>query len=481
MATCISVSSQAPTAPVDDRWEKRFLTATLALAGLFVVATSALVAIERDEGLAVSMGMAIRDGHLPYRDFFENRLPALPYLLSLLFRFTYSFWATRLLVLAVDLGGAWLAARLAQELGGRMARGWAILFYMFAVLLFHGYWVIMEPLIAALLLLALWLYGVRGRPELAALGVVASMWLKQTAWPPAMVFLAVLLWQADSRGKRLGILGTTLLGMAMPAFLFWRAGLATPLLEQTVWTNAHTATSRWPALPELVKVYLAFLEVKGLLWVLWGAGLIELLKASRTFDPGRSRLAHALIAVSLAVWIVALPTPGMHYFFPIATLGSIAAGTIVSRWLGALAQARHRLALMALLILPLLAGGAIPALSVLKQGTIFRQMALGRRLEALTGLGEPVLVVHYDPTYYFLAHRYPPVPTFFLYWINDTPEIEERMVQSLGHEVRIAVIVDHADSDLYGTRVRQAIRAQGTLLYADSAIKAEVWEMKRAP
>jgi len=480
MAVISQQSSQAPAVRTGDRWEKRLLPATLVLAGLFVITTSAFVAIERDEGLALSMGMAIRDGYLPYRDFFENRPPALHYLLSLLFRFTTSLWPTRALVLLVNVFGAALAARLAQELGGSMARWWAVLFYSFAILLFHGYWLIMEPFVAALLLLALWLHGVRRQPELAALAAVASMWFKQTAWPSAWALLVVILWQA--RGlRRLSILGAALSGAALPAWLFWRAGLVDPFLEQTVSANVRTASSRWPALAEFVRGYLAFLEVKGLLWVIWAAGLAELLKSLPLLHPTRARLAGALIVVSLAAWIVALPTPGMHYFFPVAALGSVAAGIVTSRWLGALAQPRHRLALMALIILPLLAGGAIPALSVLKQGYVFRQLALARRLEALTSPGERVLVVHYSPMYYFLARRYPPVPTFFLYWINDTPEMEERMVQSLGPQVRIAVIVEQPDSDLYGARVSLAIRSRGTRVYTDPGLKAEIWAMPSAP
>ena len=448
--------------------------------GLLLGMSLALYAIGPDEGLALAMGMAIRDGNLPYRDYFENRTPALHYVVSTLFRLTPSLWLARAAVLGTNLAGALLVRRLAQELGGPRAGFWATVFYLGSALVFQGYMVLNEPFIATLLLLSLWLGWSHGRVGCAAGVAVAAIWFKQSALVPSLVIVSLLLAQGQDWRKRLVVLAGAVVGLGVPALLVWRAGIAEAMWAQTMLTNLSTLSRRWPGLSEFAKDYLALLGTTGAFWILCGAGLVQAI-AQPGDRPGPSQLARALTGALLGALASALLTPASHYFLPVAALGSVAAGIGLMNLLNALAQPRHRIALIGLLIVPMLAQGATPALSVFKQGALFRQLALGRRIQMLSLPAEPILVLNHEPGYYFLARRYPPVPAFFLLSVNDTPALEDLMIASLGREVKIAVLAEKSAEIVYGRRVRQEILAHGTLVAADPGLGIEVWRLGDPP
>ena len=441
------------------------------LAVFLVVVGIISYAISLDAGLALAMGMAIRDGHLPYRDFFENRTPALHYLVAATLAITYSLWPSRLLLLAVSLANAWLAARLAEHLASRQAAAWAALFSLIAVLLFQGYSLLTEPFIAFLLLLAAWLAWVKRQPPLAAVAATATVWFKQPALLPAAVFLGILFWNAHCWRDRGLILGGATLAIALPLAALWHAGVGPAMVDQTIGANLRSASGRWLGVAEFTKTALGIIGATGILWVLGGVGLCE---GSGLVDRRKNL---ALGATAFAALVTVVPSLYLHYFLIAAALGSVAAGIGMACLLASLALPRHKIALVALALLPLVAQGAVPSLSVLKQGYLFRQIALARAVEQATQPGEPILVLTYSPGYYFLAHRYPPVPTFFTLWINDSPQLEEQMVESLGRDVHIAVIVAQPDQENCAKRVRDTIRQRGTLLLADPGLKAEVWRV----
>ena len=445
----------------------------LAIALGLVALACLLFAIDHDAGYALATGMAIHDGRLPYRDFFLNWPPGLAYLLAGLQALSSSLWLARTLLLGVNLASACLAGRIAASYAGRRAGAWAALLCLLAILLLQGFRLVNEPFMAFLLLLALWIGWVQRRRPLGALISVLALWFKQPALVAVVAYLALLLWDARGWQERVLVLSFALFAVAAPLALLGSAGLGPAMLAQVVGANLQTAAGRWWGMAEFGKQALSLLGSTGAFWVLCAAGIAEGL-ASAEHRRGMVGLAGLALGSLLAVVLV----PAPHYYVPAAAMGSIGAGMAMAKLVASLPQVRHRLSLVALILVPLLAQGAIPALSVAKQGYLFRQMALGRLIAENTRPDEPILVLTFNPGYYFLAHRYPPGPHFLLsVFVSDRPRVEEAMQMSLGKEVRIAVIVDQPYLEEVGAPVRSKIESCGALLHVDDALRARVWKV----
>lgn len=187
-------------------------------------------------------------GDLPYRDFWHEFPPVwsvlfigLYQLMSVQEPVAYGSWATALglVMTAVDIGNLMLLRQLANRLyGARLAITLTWIYALLAVPVFIPWWTF-EPLVAFLLLAALWSL-LRDRPDDSALAIALGILTKYIA-----VLMLVPVWRFRDRhhAARITLLGMAIVVVVAGTLLLWGGEMARASLlaqvnkasYQTVW------------------------------------------------------------------------------------------------------------------------------------------------------------------------------------------------------------------------------------------------------
>jgi hypothetical protein len=329
---------------------------TAALVSLFLGLRLPLLWIERfdpDEFEALHGSYSIASGLIPYRDYFENHLPLLHFLLLPLFR-----------VFAADRSSGQAEALI---LAARVAM-WG----MSAATIVACYWVgrlrsgHTQGCTAAALLVGLWVFADKGfevRPDVPAHLFLCASWLTLAAaavagplrrrgllllgsgvclglatlctqkilfsWPGCglLVFLLVCV---DSQGPR-----------RWRWIAFWLCGLALPLVAVGAWFWAHDAFEpmidqnlllnlRWKTRHSPVPAFRAIWFENWPIILLAVAGLPSALRADSPRAPTSLKLLPLAAAGSLLAGTLILPAPLAQYFLPLmAPVAWLAADALV--------------------------------------------------------------------------------------------------------------------------------------------------------
>jgi hypothetical protein len=232
--------------------------AELLLPGL-VLAPTILLPLARDQGVFAYGGQVILDGGLPYRDFIDQKGPATHYTFALAIGlFGATALAVRLFFFLVMLVGSWLAAAVADRLGGVEARLPAALAYVLVSL--HAprdaAWMsaqvedILLPLLLGVILLlgSPKAAGSRARHFVAGLLLGLACLYKPTALVTAGGIAVVAGWQAC---RRVGLRGAGKAwrtgAWAICGFVLVPAGTLAYLSAQPGWLSEFWAVQEFNA------------------------------------------------------------------------------------------------------------------------------------------------------------------------------------------------------------------------------------------
>jgi hypothetical protein len=229
---------------------KRWLVYGLVLVAL--IASSLLYAIHQDEGVYLTIGKAINQGAVPYRDLFDQKPPGIYLIISLMVRaFGPNWWWVRATILLVNC----LSAYLVYLIGRRLAKAsLAILtafLYLSLVPLFHGQFMLTEPWVALWGLAAVYLLETNF--FYAGLAAGLAVWFKQSG----IVFLAVGLGRLILETKKaVNFLGGFLTAAGLLALYLVTSGIGQEFWSAAVLYYRYNYppiswVGNWPALISL--------------------------------------------------------------------------------------------------------------------------------------------------------------------------------------------------------------------------------------
>ena len=444
-------------------WMRQPLLWAEALLGLYVLAVSASAMtgpLDRDEGAFLTIARVVLHGGLPYRDAFDQKSPAIYYLLAGLLAVTgwLSPFAQVLVIRAVVVlvnfataGGLVLLGRRwwSLEVGVLGAALWLL-----GMPIFQGDHFFTEPFAVAATVFALVavVYWPTARGALCA-GVLLAIGslFKQTAVlaVPGVALLLLPDWRVDRRWWRprwpvLARLASFAAGLIVPWLLvlgaFALAGAFGPMWQQVVVSNIthypadgtlrsrlNLGIGRLP-LVWLTPVALAALGVAR--WIGWWPGA----HGGRGPAPSPASVAlwviMALAAVPFAThsyahyWLQLLPSAVL-----LTALAIIALLEVWRPSVPALAAPRS---------VPVRLLGPVVVLAIVLLGTssvlpTSQAKALGQQLQTQNSFGQVIaantaptdriVVMPAEAEYYFLSNRAPATSTIYIQVINITPAL----------------------------------------------------------
>lgn len=397
--------------------------------------------LDRDEGAFLVIAQEILRGHVPYRDVFDQKAPAIYYLLALL------LWLTPRLGVVGQIITLRLAATLANALTAlglaRLGQRWdqptvgrvAALFWLgFSALgIFGANQLFTEPFATAATVWAIaqlarrlrW-WSVLEAGSLLALGTL----FKQTAILALPVMLVMVWFQARVDGiylwRRMRMVGFLLASLAAPWLLigaaFAVAGAFNQFFYQVITANlvAYPPTTGFSNKPLAVAFYLLLIALGPLTLTI--ARLIYNLR--RRGERSRRQQGRALLVALLALLPVFpfIPHPYPHYLIQALPWLAFLLALGVCGSLNAVEPIpgqRMRLALASALALSIFTAVslAIPSLSV-NRAQLMRQVAAGAAIARVTGPSARLLIAPADPEYYYLSGRAPVTSYIYLLPIN---------------------------------------------------------------
>lgn len=424
-------------------------------------------AVDRDSGAFLAIAQGLLDGRLPYRDFFDHKPPGIYYTLAVPLALSKgSIWAAKGFLLLIATGTLGLIARALQALGAdRKAMWWGVAFGGLGWVVYQGYTLVTETLVACIVAGALiplisekrWALGLPG----FLIGLATLF--KQ----PALLFLVpVLMYATLTRSARplwkavAGFLVAPLVG----GLLLVASGSGKSAFEQIILANLLA-----PPMENLRQVikgdFQRFFEGSPL----WAAAVLPLI------SQFHNRKVILLASILVLAWFPALLHPTPHYLLPAVPIGAILAALGIREVEQALTD--HLVAAPVLLTLfPLWVSVLFPTAAAFSHGLLFQQIQAGRALADLSNPDEPILVVAAEPQYYFLAHRYPPGKELYLLAINHTSQKETEMIGYLqSGQVHVITIVDTPPTSRYASRIRTYVEAHCTPIRSFSGLELSIW------
>lgn len=431
-----------------------------------VVLTTLFFAVDRDGGAFLTIASGILDGKIPYRDFFDHKPPGLYYVFALLLGLSgRSIWGIKVFLLLLALSLALLTALSLRKLGGDREAQWlGAVFSLLGWIIYQGYTPVTETLVALCVAVALVsIFSLQERaPVLVGFVLGLAIWAKQPAAILLPVFIGYII---ATRGWKAGLLS---LGAALFPVLAVGVWLWAERLGQEAWQQiAIVNLTRLPigSIRDMVKGNFNVLLAAPTMWV----------AAVLPFAFSRRREVYFLTGLLVLTWASSFVRPTLHSALAILPMGAILAA-LGFRWLrqGAGPQVRH--ALVFLLLTPLWIQTLFPTMAAFSHGILFQQIKVGQELEAMTGVGEPILVAAAEPQYYFFAHRYPPGQDVYLLGVNHSLETEEEMIAKIREgTVRVITIAENQYTEAYASSIRQYLETHCRQLSTYPNLQAHIW------
>jgi len=252
---------------------------TMLLVFLCLVLTTIFLPLQQDEGVFLTIAEGLKNGLLPYRDFFDHKPPAIYLLFSLLTLFTTKIIFFKLLLITSHLISLFLIFLTSQKL--KISGHYAVLLYLSLILIFEGQRMIAEPFGALFLLFGLYVYLSRKKPTsvlLAGFLVGISILFKQTF---LFSFLALLIYFVSQKKYKdlLLVIAGALIPIIVTILWLWSLGLLSPAYQQVILYNFkfYPSENIFKVIRLLAPSFLHTLPI----WVLFGSAIFKLLRRSQ--------------------------------------------------------------------------------------------------------------------------------------------------------------------------------------------------------
>jgi hypothetical protein len=431
----------------------------------------------RDEGAFFTIAQETLHGHVPYRDVFDQKAPAIYYLLAVLLTLTSRLSPTsqlliaRSLAIAVNMLTAWGMVILGRH-WWRLGVGLiAALLWLYILPAYQGYFVLTEPFATALTVWAVVVLvkrpGMRGALGAGLLLALSSLF-KQTALL-ALPGIIIILFAQTKPGKawwlpiRQQITNLVLLatGLLLPwlvtILLFALAGALQPLFSQVVVANIQ-----YPADPIAVRnAYLvAAVKAMPLSFIIppmvVATGIVRWLdkRGGTRYMPGIGAMACAVLAVCNLAPFYSHAYP--HYWLQVepwtlllTALGLMAVidwirpfiidvlkqtPSLPSLRLGQRSISLGKPLLLALLGITLLVGSVNIVTSPTHHSgyrVLQEQVAAGFWIDQHMPPGARLLVVPAEPEYYYLSDHLPVTTYIYLLPVNLSPALIAQVLHQI--------------------------------------------------
>ncbi len=496
------------------RWARQPLVWAEVVFGLYVLAISISTMtgpLDRDEGAFLAIARVVLHGGVPYRDAFDQKSPAIYYLLAGVLAITgwlsplAQILVLRTLVVLTNFataGGLVLLGRRwwSLEVGVLGAGLWLL-----CMPLFQGDHFFTEPFAVAATVFALvalaYFPTVRGALCAGLLLALGSLFKQTTVLAVPGVGLLLLPdwrsgrgWWRPSRAL-LARVGAFAVGLIVPWLLvcaaFVLAGAFGPMWQQVVVSNL----THYPAEGTLRYRLELGLGRLPLVWVASGAsGVAGVLRWAGWWPAARHRNAPS--PASVALWVVmtlaavpfathSYPHYWLHLLPSAVLLTALTALTLLDLWRsidprpGGPGVPVRLLAPAVLLGVQILAvGNPVPPKALRDLGRLLQsQVAVGQVIAAHTTPGSRIVVMPAEAEYYYLADRMPATSTIYVQTINLTPALVSSIEADIDAERYSAVVWIHGPFDDWPANIAiyHDIITHYHLVATDQAWNVEVW------
>ncbi|MEX2244070.1 MAG: glycosyltransferase family 39 protein [Fimbriimonadaceae bacterium] len=409
-----------------------------------------------DQGIFALGGWLVREGGVPYRDFFDVKPPGVFFAYALSDAlFGQAQWGIRLL----DVLVAWLTASALVLIVPRehsLVRAWVGPLSAAAYFLVFGYWSLgqAEGFVNALVAWAL-VFIVRSEGRWAHVVLAGALiGLAAVFKTPALAFLAVLPFAAPARQPLLAtcrtfglaVVGVVLVAVVVIAW-FWGHGAWDALVENYGYQRTYASSVAGTFHPRILRQVVWFVEERplaGVLTLLLGCGL---LLGARD----RARERGLLLAWSVASLLVLFVQVRLYVYHYVVLLPSFALG---AAWFVGTARSRLVVGVAFVALALSSAPGAVRLLSatMVAAGQIDRNgfwssmkapvpydpvlaESLAAFVRAKSRPGETVYIHDYNPAVYVFADRRPPFRVFSPHVVFGHPELPLETRRGLWNEV----------------------------------------------
>ncbi|MFI5273570.1 MAG: hypothetical protein ACHQ4H_11110 [Ktedonobacterales bacterium] len=494
------------------RWARHPLFWVELAVGLYILLVSITEMtgpLDRDEGAFLTIARVVLHGGLPYRDAFDQKSPAIYYLLAGLLAVTawltplHQILVIRALVVLTNVATAAGLVLLGKRWWRLEVGVLAAAFWLLCMPLFQGDHFFTEPFAIVTTVFAL--VAVAYRPTargalVAGLLLALGSLFKQTTVLAVPGVLLVLLeggrgWRNVVRVDRSALVRVAafVAGLAVPWVVvfaaFAAAGVFGAMWQQVVVSNiTHypadgTLRDRLLLGPKrfpLVFVAPALLAAAGMLrWAGWWPG-------------GRRAPSAASVALLLIMALASFPFlthSYPHYWLqllPSATLlTAVAAYAMLDAWRPRSAleppAGWHTRALAPLLLLSflLLATWSTPPTTHLKlaEEGLRAQVNAGQLIAQNTTPGERIVVMPAEAEYYYLSDRMPATSTIYVQAINITPQLVNQIIADITAQRYGAVVwrLGPFNDWTQNIAIYQDLSAHYHLVASDPPLGLQIW------
>lgn len=436
--------------------------------------------LDRDEGAFLTIAQEILHGRIPYRDVFDQKAPAIYYMLAVLLALTSHLSITTQLLAARALA---VLAEILTAVGLIMlGRRWwrlevgiiAALLWLYVLPLIEGDLIFTEPFstactVWAVVVLVKW-PGMRGALGAGLLLALSSLF-KQTAVLALPGMVIILLFQTKQGGawwrltrQQVANLAPLSAGVLFPWLvivgLFTLAGALEPLFNQVVVANvvypADPFSLRESQIDEAIKAMWPIFLVPPIVVVTGVLRWLDQRSGARRL-PGTGAVAAAVIAacnlmpfyshaylhywLQVEPWTILLTAMGLMtivgWLRPFLVDFMKGIPSLPSVPLGQRRVGLGQLLLLALLGIVLLVGSARIVTSPTyhaRYQVLKEQIAAGPWIAQHTPIGSRLLVAPAQPEYYYLSDRLPVTSYIYLLPVNLSPALVAQVIKQVQAE-----------------------------------------------
>jgi 4-amino-4-deoxy-L-arabinose transferase-like glycosyltransferase len=252
------------------------LYAAIVLLSLYLILSIFFIPLQQDEGVFLTIAQGLKNGLLPYLDFFDHKPPAIYFLFGFIAIFTENILVYKLLLITSHLASCMVIFLISKKTN--KSGYYPVFFYLIITLIFEGQKMIAEPFGALSLLLALYVYISAKKALgffLVGFLIGISILFKQTFIISAFAFLIYFIWQ-KKYWKTILFFAGSLLPVAAITIWLHTSGLLSAAYEQIILYNFkyYPAEDIYKVIGLLTPSFLYTLPI----WVLFVYGAIVIFK-----------------------------------------------------------------------------------------------------------------------------------------------------------------------------------------------------------
>lgn len=479
--------------------------------------------IDRDSGAFLTTANGILAGQIPYRDLWSTKPPGIYYLYAVVLAVTgKSLLGVRLILLAANLGTAFLVYLLGRGVWNEDVGILAPLLYLYGLMRYEGLRPLTEPFMVFFiclgLLLLLHYYPDRltiKRLFLSGLLLGIATLFKQPGFLALPIALALILVAhqeqflatVDGQGPRGSQrrLPMSIVAFLSGYFLLW-AGATLYFFAVQGWDSfvyqvftVHFerrlpysfADFRYRTGQHLG--YFPVLWLASALFVLFWIGAIISRRITRGDSRipsgesvfGRARLFELVIMTCLLVsFIPNFRRSHPHYWIQMLPFASLLAAVLFAESLNILRRISSRsvaLYVVAIFLLPL-AGDIISFFSHLSdKHQVFQiQLEIGQYIKQNTAPSERILVIPAQPQYYFHADRPPLSKIFYFLEQNHLEGVEADTIAALKEDHTRYVVVARDETTQYSAAIERFVAANYVLEKYEPSVDIRIFRRSEA-